>query len=108
MIDYAEKRSFIRMTMDCDMQLHGTSQYNTETVRLEDLSACGMRFNTSRALNEGEALAVTIQPLSDITPPMEAMISVVRCEQTAEDGPFDVRAVIDHILPAEYAEAEPA
>jgi len=105
MIDYSEKRDFIRMTMACEMQIHDRATAHTELVHLEDLSASGMRFFSSRELAEGQTLDVTISPARDITPPMQAQITVIRCQAEA-DGRFDVAAAISDILPADYAEAE--
>ena len=100
MMDYSEKRDYIRMTMACEMQIRNTDSNDAHTVTLEDLSATGMRFFSDQELREGQALAVTIRPGSGITPPMEAEIAVLRC-QPLEDH-FDVAATIHHIQPASY------
>lgn len=106
MIDYTEKRDFIRMTMTCEMLLHHPQNGQPVTVQLQDLSATGMRFSTSRPLTSGETLNVTITPLRDITPPMQASISVLRCEPEDDGDGYTVAATIDHILPAVYPEAQ--
>ena len=102
MLEYSEKRDFIRMNMACDMQLQHQGQ--TETVRLLDLSASGMSFVCHSQLSAGERLQVTITPERDITPPMQAEIEILRCN--AEGDQFSVAATIQQILPAQYAEAE--
>ncbi len=104
MLEYLDKRDFKRMTVACDMQIHHRDSGLTEIVHLEDLSASGMRFFAARELAEGSALDATITPRHDVTPPMQAEITVVRCQQT--DNRFDVAAAIRRIHPAEYPEAE--
>ena len=103
MQDYSEKRDFIRMTVACDMQIRDRDSGHTETVRLEDLSATGMRFFTEHELAEGCALDATITPHSDITPPMQAEIRVLRCQES--DSRLDIAATIAQIKPANYPEA---
>ena len=103
MLDYSEKRDYIRMTMACDMKIHVRDSGQTETVHLEDMSATGMRFITTAELAEGSTLDATITPCSDITPPMQAEINVLRCEPAEEH--FAVVATISLVQPAEYPEA---
>ena len=105
MIDYAEKRDFIRMTMTCDMLLHRPQNDLPETVQLQDLSATGMRFRSKQPLTDGDACGVTITPQCDITPPMQATISVLRCKPEDDGESYAIAAAIQHILPAEYPEA---
>lgn len=102
MLEYAEKRDFIRMTVACDMEIHHSDQRQSEMVKLEDLSATGMRFFADQALEAGQKLDVTIHPGSDITPPMQAQIAVIRCD--AADNRFDIAASIENVAPAVYTE----
>ena len=101
MIDYAEKRNFIRMPVSCPIELlpMDSAQESLE-AELLDLSATGMRFVVQQPLATGDRLAVTVRPGNPITPPLEANVSVVRCTQF--DRGFDVAASIDHVAPADY------
>ena len=107
MEDYTEKRDHFRMAMGCEIQLHHKGNKSSETVILEDLSAAGMRFFIDHQLDEGSKYEVTVTPTNDITPPMQAQITVLRCN-LSDDQRYDVAATIDAIEPAAYPEAESA
>lgn len=107
MLDYSEKRDYIRMTMACDMQLRYPDKGATEQVHLEDLSATGMRFYIDHELEPNSVLEATVTPCNDITPPMQAQITVLRCSPVDADR-FEIAASIDAFEPAQYAQAESA
>lgn len=107
MLDYTEKRDHFRMTMGCKIQLHQPDKGTSETAILEDLSATGMRFFIDKQLDEGSVHEVTVTPTNDITPPLQAQITVLRCAPT-NDQRFDVAATIDTVETARLTESEPA
>ena len=96
MIDYSEKRDFHRMQMDCDVTLQAIDGERTETGRLADLSATGMRFIIEAAMAEGERFTAHIIPQHEITPPLAAEIVVRRC--TAQGNGYEIAAGIERIL----------
>ncbi|MCB1791822.1 MAG: PilZ domain-containing protein [Gammaproteobacteria bacterium] len=102
MIDYSEKRDFMRMATDCPVTIRAFDATQAETAHLLDLSAGGVRFISPRALDQGERLQLMVRPLCEITPPLEAEVSVLRCDEIA-DG-FDIAATIDLVAPAIYPE----
>ena len=102
MIDYSEKRDFIRMPVRCPIRLHRITTPAADVVaELLDLSAGGMRFVSQCAIETGERLQITVSPDYPITPPLEAEVSVVRCSRIVEG--FDIAAAIDLVEPAVYA-----
>ncbi|MCB1800689.1 MAG: PilZ domain-containing protein [Gammaproteobacteria bacterium] len=103
MIDYSEKRDYIRMPMQCPVSIRDLSAQDSDTAQLLDISASGVRFVSRRALDEGTRLQLMVQPECTITPPLEAEISVIRCREV-DDG-FDIAASIDLVAPAEFPES---
>ena len=104
MIDYSEKRDFIRMPVHCPIALRDPAAQLNERARLLDLSATGIRFISPRLLDQGARLEITLSPENSITPPLEAEIAVIRCDEI-EDG-FETAATIETMAPAAYAEED--
>jgi hypothetical protein len=102
MIDYSEKRDFIRMPVNRPVQVREPASGREETAELLDLSASGVRLRFGRALEAGARLELRIQPDRPITPPLEATLSVLRCD-VIDDG-YDIAATIEQVQPAIYAE----
>lgn len=102
MIDYSEKRDYIRMPMQCPVSIRDLSASDTDTAQLLDISASGVRFVSQRALDEGARLQLMVRPECAITPPLEAEIAVIRCREV--DNGFDIAASIEVVVPAAYAE----
>ncbi len=102
MIDYSEKRDFIRMPIRCPIALRDPAAELTDQAKLLDLSATGIRFISPRSLDQGARLQVTLSPENPITPPLEAEVAVIRCDEI-EDG-FETAATIETMAPAVYTE----
>lgn len=100
MMDFSEKRDFIRMPMQCPIWIRDMDGDRPETAEMRDLSATGIRFVSARALDTGARLQLTVQPTNPITPPLAAEISVLRCQEI--DSGFDIAASIDVVEPVEY------
>lgn len=103
MIDYSEKRDYIRMPMQCPVTIRDPGAVIADTAHLLDISASGVRFISQRALDEGARLELMVRPECEITPPLEAEISVIRCREIDEG--FDIAAAIEVVAPATYADA---
>ena len=99
-MDYSEKRDFIRMPMDCSAFIRDSTSSGQEQAELRDLSASGVRFISSQARETGERLQLMVTPTSPITPPLEAEIAVIRCNEL--DRGFDIAASIEQVAPANY------
>lgn len=101
MIDYSEKRDFIRMPMHCPVRLRSVpNDQGDEMAELLDLSASGLRFLSRKAHDAGQRLHVTVTPHHPVTPPLQAAVSVVRCEPI--DNGFDIAVTIDLLEPPLY------
>ena len=102
MIDYSEKRGFIRMPLNCPVSIRTRRGAREEIGELIDLSATGVRFRSQHAHEAGAYLHLQLTPEYPVTPPLEAELSVVRCHEV--DNGFDIAASIDLIAPAVYLE----
>lgn len=105
MIDYAEKRDYQRMVIDCDVELHDVILGTRKIVKLADLSATGMLLLTDSALPEGGKYRVTVTPGCEITPPLEADIVVLRCDEQEErcHVAAAIKSIVDTHYPAQLA-----
>ncbi len=86
-----DKRDFIRMVIDSEMSFSRINSNQSHSGKTLDISASGMRFSTTHPVDIGELLSVTITPKSDITPPLERTVEVVRVDRNKEEGS-------DHII----------
>ncbi len=96
MLDYDEKRDFIRMQAECKMsyRLAGEETY-TEGSCL-NISGSGLLFKGPLALEAGRAAEIHLIPDNRITPPLTAYIEVVRCEPSGE-GQYEIAGAIKGI-----------
>ena len=104
MIDYSEKRGFIRMPLNCPVSIRDQQSTRDEIGELIDLSASGVRFHSRHAHDTGARLHLHLAPDYPATPPLEAELSVVRCHEV--DNGFDIAASIDLISPAVYPDGD--
>jgi len=96
MTEYAEKRDFQRMVMDCSLAYTIEGGQEHEGV-VRDLSAKGIKFTTTDALTEGASAEVILTPANSITPPMRANINIIRCSEISKND-YDIAAEIIEII----------
>lgn len=97
MVDYAEKRDFQRMTLDCALEY---KIYNDDAVyrgAIKNLSATGLLFTTQKSIPLGLNLQVKLSPENNLTPPMSAEVKVTRCDKY-QDGDNHVACEITRVL----------
>jgi hypothetical protein len=78
MIDYAEKRDFLRMPIDCELSFSvegSTKQYQGNVI---NLSSKGILFTSSEKFESGATLQIDLTPSNSTTSPMEAEVVVAR------------------------------
>lgn len=85
MTDYEEKRRFPRVRCNCAMSFKRVASGNQAHARCVDISASGIRFEAEEAVEPGRALEIRTFPADRITPPITALVEVLRCEEIAED-----------------------
>lgn len=91
MIDFAEKREYFRMNVDCEIDYRAIDSDETRTARCSTLSGAGISFVTNHELTLKMELEITIQSQLPSMPPMRAYAKVVRV-QVIEDQAFDIGA----------------
>jgi hypothetical protein len=84
MRSYAEKRDHYRMSVQCTIRLQAPGSGHYEEAELQDLSATGLRFLSQRDLEAGARFRVVVPSGSELTPPLVAEISVLRCSAAGE------------------------
>lgn len=95
MIDYAEKRDFLRMPIDCDLsfsRIGNTQRFQGQVI---NLSSKGILFKSSEAFSEGDALDILLTPSSADTAPIEASVVVSRVVDN--EAVFEIACEIQQI-----------
>ena len=95
MIDYAEKRDFLRMPIDCELSFSesgGGKQYIGNVI---NLSSKGILFTSNTEFKPGARLDITLTPSNSITPPMEATVVVMRVLDN--EAKFEIACEIEEI-----------
>ena len=95
MIDYAEKRDFLRMPIDCDlsfMQAGSAKRYQGNVI---NLSSKGILFTSSERFDQGATLELLLTSSNTETPPMEASALVTRV--TNYEPVFEIACEISEI-----------
>lgn len=93
MLEYDEKRDYIRMDVDCSITYKLADSDDTKTGRCTSLSGSGVSFLADSAFDVGLAMEVNVLPENKVTPPMTAFIEVVR-NIPKENGLVEVAAII--------------
>ena len=78
MIDYAEKRDFLRMPIDCELTFTVEGNETLHQGNVINLSHKGILFTCADSFDAGIRLNIVLTPSNSITPPMEATVVVVR------------------------------
>ena len=83
MLDYIEKRDYIRMSVDCAARI-SLDGIEPISAIVKDLSANGVLLWIDSPIPSGSIGMVNILPGKNITPPLSAEIEVIRCEPLKE------------------------
>lgn len=78
MIDFAEKRDFQRMAIDCQFSFCERGGQQIFDGHVINLSSKGVLFTSDKQFSEGTQLEIVLTPSNSITPPMEASVEVAR------------------------------
>jgi hypothetical protein len=96
MLEYDEKRNYIRMEMDCDIAYRLVDSDQLQQGRCSSISGAGLSFIADCCFDLGKAMEATIIPKNKITPPITTFIEVVRSTQKS-DGSYEIAAAIKTI-----------
>jgi len=78
MIQYAEKRDFMRMPIDCRMQFSVVGDDREFQGKVINLSNKGILFTSRQRLEVGNLLTLVLTASQTDTPPMHATVKVTR------------------------------
>jgi len=105
MIDFAEKRDFYRMGIKCPAKFRIQGAPEVCDGQIMNLSASGLLMVSPQEISPGTLLAIRIEPIQSITPPLSANASVLRNTPTAS-GTFEIACAIERILKEEEVGAD--
>ncbi len=95
MIDYAEKRDFLRMPIDCELSFARRGDAERHQGKVINLSSKGILFTSDERFAPGDELEILLTPGNALTPPMEASVVVSRV--TDNDARFEIACEIAKI-----------
>ncbi len=96
MLEYDEKRNFIRMSVNCEINYKLTDSDQTYQGRCTSLSGAGLAFIADREFEQGKSMEVNVIPENSITPPMTAYVEIVRSIKL-DSGQYEIGAQIKSI-----------
>ena len=105
MTEFAEKRDFYRMGVDCPARFRVQGGDTVDDGIIKNLSASGLLILAPQEVSPGTHLRVRIIPVNSITPPLSANASVLRSEPS-DAGGYEIACSIDQILGEEEAGAD--
>ena len=79
--DYSEKRNFFRMNLQCNAEYTINGSGNQKSGKVSDLSGDGISIIADQSVEPGTEVSVSIQPENNVTPPLEIVMEVLRCEE---------------------------
>jgi len=95
--DYAEKRDFIRMFINAPVDFSLSGSDNWSKGMGIDLSGGGISFTSGQPLSDGDRVDIKLHPITDVTPPLEAVGVVTRTDK-GEDGKHIISTKIEKIM----------
>ena len=95
--EFAEKRDYIRMFIDAPVEfcLSGKDEWHKGLAK--DLSGGGLSFVTELELNPGQSVIIRLEPVTPVTPPLEAKVTIIRAVADG-NGQYEVSSRIEQIL----------
>jgi hypothetical protein len=96
MLEYDEKRNYIRMDIDCDITYRLADSDEVHHGRCSSISGAGVSFIADQSFDSGKAMEINVIPKNTVTPSMIAFIEVIRSTQLG-DGNYEIAATIKSI-----------
>jgi len=93
------KRHYIRMAAECEISFTDPDSSLRHHGLSKNLSGRGLLFETSKNMTPGAVIELTVAPENTATPPLHALVEVVRVSPTDDDESlFSIAAKIVEIL----------
>jgi hypothetical protein len=96
MLEYDEKRDFMRMQADCKMTFRLADTDSVHDGACVNISGSGILFEADTPVAVGKAVEVCLVPHNKITPPLTAYIETIRCTES-KTGRFRIAGAIKGI-----------
>ncbi len=96
MLEYDEKRNYIRMEIDCDITYRLADSDELHHGRCSSISGAGVSFIANQVVDPGKAMEINVVPKNTLTPSMTAFIEVIRSTQQ-DDGSYEIAGTIKSI-----------
>ncbi|MGZ5050137.1 MAG: PilZ domain-containing protein [Methylobacter sp.] len=96
MLGYDEKRSYLRMEVDCGVTYRLVDSDEVHHGQCSSISGAGVSFFADQFIDSGKAMEINIIPQNALTPPMTAFIEVIRSTEQG-DGRYEIAASIKSI-----------
>jgi len=84
--DYSEKRNFFRMNIECNAEYIVNGSGNAKSGFVSDLSGDGISLIADQSVEPGTEVRISIQPENAVTPPLNVIMEVIRCEQQDQEN----------------------
>ncbi|MCP3852547.1 MAG: PilZ domain-containing protein [Gammaproteobacteria bacterium] len=97
-INYDEKRSFYRMSVDCHVEFSEEGSTDIHKGDGKNLSATGVKFITDHKLIEGQEIDVTVHPVIKTVIPLSAKAKVMRVVQDDDNGQYIVGLSLEQVV----------
>jgi hypothetical protein len=97
MTNYAEKRDFMRMPIDCDFSFKTVDNSREFQGNVINLSKRGILFTSHENFETGTLLKIVLIPSHTDTTPIHATVMVARV--SSNDALFEVACKIRNIAP---------
>lgn len=91
--DFSEKRSFYRMSVECQLEYTENENDETRTGHVKNISGDGILFQTDSPITVGSEMTIIVKAGSNLTPPLHATIEIIRCSLT-DDESYEVAATM--------------
>ncbi len=85
-VNYSEKRNFFRMNLECKAEYVIDGSENQKIGKVSNLSGDGLSLITDEEVAPGTEIHVSILPENPVTPPLEVLMEVLRCEAHDNDS----------------------
>ena len=84
--DYSEKRNFFRMNIECNAEYTINGSGNKKLGFVSNLCGNGISIIADESVEPGTQVRISIQPENEVTPPLDVIMEVIRCEQQDQDN----------------------
>ena len=96
MIEHEERRRFARIKANCAMSFKRVASGSQAHALCMNISGSGIMFEAEEPAERGKALEIRTFPADRMTPPITALIEVIRCTAT-EQGRYRIAGIIKGI-----------